>query len=44
MEKFKTRVIKPLYDIYVDYINNIITSMPTRMHVVLQADGFGIKY
>ena len=42
--QFKTRVIKTLYNIYVDYINNIITSMPTRMHAVLQADGFRIKY
>jgi hypothetical protein len=42
--QFKTRVIKTLYNIYVDYFNNIITSMPTRMYVVLQAGGFRIKY
>jgi hypothetical protein len=42
--QFKTRVIKTLYNIYVDYFNNIITSMPTRMYFVLQAGGFRIKY
>jgi hypothetical protein len=39
-EQFKTRVIKTSNNISVDYINNIITSMPTRMHAVLQGDGF----
>jgi hypothetical protein len=42
-EQFKTGVIKTLYNISVDYLNNIITSMPTRMHAVLQADGFRIN-
>jgi hypothetical protein len=27
-KQFKTRVIKTLYNVSVDYINNIITSMP----------------
>ena len=39
-EQFKTRVIKTLYNVSVDYVNNIITSMPKRIHAVLQADGF----
>ena len=42
--QFKTRVIKTLYNISVDYINDIITSMPMQKHAVLQADGFRIKY
>jgi hypothetical protein len=42
--QFKTRVVETLNNISVDYINNIITSMPMRMHIVLQADGFRIKY
>ena len=43
-EQFKTRVIKTLYNVSVDYVNNIITSMPKRIHAVLQADGFRTKY
>ena len=43
-EQFKTRVIKILYNVSVDYVNNIITSMPKRIHAVLQADGFRTKY
>ena len=43
-EQFKTRVIKTLYNVSVDYVNNIITSMPKRIYAVLQADGFRTKY
>jgi hypothetical protein len=43
-EQFKTRVIKTLYNVSVDYVNNIITSMPKRIHAVLQSGGFRTKY
>ena len=43
-QEFKSRVKKTLYNVPVDYVNNIITSMPRRIHAVVKADGFRTKY
>ena len=43
-QEFKSRVIKTLYNVPVEYVNNIITSMPRRTDVVAKADGYRTKY
>ena len=43
-QEFKSRVKKTLCNVPVDYVNNIITSMPRRIHAVVKADGFRTKY
>ena len=43
-QEFKSREIKTLYIVSVDYVNKIITSMPNRIQAVVKADGFKTKY
>lgn len=42
--EFKTRVRKTLTDCSVDYINNLILSMPKRIDAVIKQKGFRTKY
>ena len=37
-------VIKTLYNVPVEYVNNLITSMPRRIDAVAKADGHRTKY
>ena len=43
-QELKSRVIKTLHNIPVDYVDNIITSMPKRINAVLQRNGYRTKY
>ena len=43
-QEFKSRVIKTLHNIPVDYVDSIITSMPKRINAVSQRDGYRTKY
>ena len=43
-QEFKSTVIKTLHNIPVDYVDNIITSMPKRINAVLQRNGYRTKY
>ena len=43
-QEFKSRVIKTLHNIPVDYVDNIITSMPKRINAVSQRNGYETKY
>ena len=43
-QEFKSRVIKTLYNVPVEYVNNLITSMPRRIDAVAKADGYRTKY
>ena len=43
-QEFKIRAIKTLHNIPVDYVDNIITSMPKRINAVLQRNGYRTKY
>ena len=43
-QEFKSRVIKTLHNILVDYVDNIITSVPKRINAVLQRNGYRTKY
>ena len=38
--EFKSNVIKTLYDVPVEYVNNIIISMPRRIDAVAKANGY----
>ena len=44
LQEFKSRVIKTLHNIPVDYVDSIITSMPKRINAVLQRNGYRAKY
>ena len=43
-QEFKSRVIKTLHNIPVDYVDNMITSVPKRINAVLQRNGYRTKY
>ena len=43
-QEFKSRVIKTLYNVPVEYVNNLITSMRRRIDAVAKADGYRTKY
>ena len=43
-QEFKSRVIKTLYNVPVEYVNNLITTMPRRIDAVAKADGYRTKY
>ena len=43
-QEFKSRVIKTSHNIPVDYVDNIITSVPKRINAVLQRNEYRTKY
>jgi hypothetical protein len=42
--EFKDRVSKTLLDTCVDFINNLITSMPRHINAVMAGKGYRTKY
>ena len=43
-QEFKSRVIKTLYNVHVEYVNNLIISMPRRIDAEAKVDGDRTKY